>query len=186
MKVKSKQKQIVEELPNNSSTIAGFTQETRQESTLPCNIGTQNNIEQLVHERTNTDILPSGGWRGDVEELPPGGWRGDVEELPPGGWRSTVFSDYYRSKNGKCVFHFAFYPMDTRYDVDILEMPSYGTRSTTMHDTHRLKSRNGNDYRICFGDESIVSSIKTAKKWAAVWAECAVNYLESGKHFPNI
>ncbi len=115
------------------------------------------------------------------EEIPPGGWRGG-EEIPPGGWRAVI--DTYRSTDGTYYFKFCFYPAGDYYDVDILAMPSYGSRSSDLHLTHRLPSERGG-YKICFGEPQIISDLNTAKKWAASWSELTVTYIKTGREFPN-
>src|SRR5579884_3453260 len=97
--------------------------------------------------------IPAGGWRtGGGEEIPAGGWRSSGgeespadgwrasggEEIPAGGWRAVV--DTYRSVNGTHYFQFRFVPVGAYYEIDILEMPSYGLRSSDLHVTHRLTS----------------------------------------------
>jgi hypothetical protein len=128
--------------------------------------------------------IPAGGWRtGGGEEIPAGGWRaGGGEEIPAGGWRAVV--DMYRSKDGTCYFQFRFFPVGAYYDIDILDMPSYGRRSADLHETHRLPSERGG-YKICFGDPKIIADLNTAKRWAASWSELTVKYIKEGAAFPN-
>ena len=124
--------------------------------------------------------IPKGGWRGG-EEIPKGGWRGG-EEIPKGGWRAK--EDVYRTNDGGGYFKFRFYPIGDYYEIDILAMPSYGSRSSDMHSTHRLPSGRGG-YKICFGDPRILRDLNTAKKWAAVWSEYTNRYIKYGNAFPN-
>lgn len=127
--------------------------------------------------------IPAGGWRGGGEEIPAGGWRcGGGEEIPAGGWRSVV--DTYRSKDGMYYFEFRFFPVGAYFDIDILDMPSYGLRSSDLHKTHRLPSERGG-YKICFGDPKIITDLNTAKRWAASWSELTVQYIKDGSAFPN-
>ena len=128
--------------------------------------------------------IPAGGWRtGGGEEIPAGGWRaGGGEEIPAGGWRAVV--DTYRSKDSMYLFQFRFFPVGAYYDIDIMEMPSYGIRSSDLHVTHRLPSERGG-YKICFGDPKIITDLNTAKRWAASWCELTVKYIKEGTAFPN-
>ena len=130
--------------------------------------------------------IPKGGWRGAESEIPKGGWRGAESEIPKGGWRasSPVLKDIYRATTGH-LFEFAFYPVGGHYEIDILSMPSYGSRSTSLHATHRLDSNQGNDKRVCFGDDSSVSTLDEARTWAASWAEHTMKYINNGVAFPN-
>jgi hypothetical protein len=125
--------------------------------------------------------IPAGGWRGG-EELPKGGWRSGGEEIPSGGWRAV--EDVYRTRDGSGYFKFRFYQIGDYYEIDILAMPSYGSRSNDLHATHRLPSGRGG-YKICFGDPRVVTDIKTAKKWASTWSEHTYTYIKSGNPFPN-
>ena len=142
--------------------------------------------------------IPTGGWRGG-EEIPEGGWRGG-EEIPEGGWRASspsfvgnilsmvspkkVIHDVYKTKNGKQLFEFAFYWKWNHYEIDIFKMPSYGSRSTDLHNTHRLPSDRGG-HKICFGDPHLINSLEEGRKWAGTWAECTMNYILHGNCFPN-
>lgn len=132
--------------------------------------------------------------KGGGEEIPAGGWRGG-EEIPEGGWRTDpylldveqeadVTYDIYRTKDGEDYFEFVFVWTGEYYDIDIFRMPSYGRRSKNLHDTHRLPSDRGG-HKICFGDPYLIDSLGTARKWAATWAECTMNYIRYGNDFPN-
>lgn len=127
--------------------------------------------------------IPAGGWRGGGEEIPAGGWRtGGGEEIPAGGWRAVV--DTYRTKDGQDYYKFRFYPIGGYFEIDIIAMPAYGSRSADLHTTHRLPSERG-DYKICFGNPHIINDLDTARKWAASWAELTSKYIKSGTPFPN-
>lgn len=97
---------------------------------------------------------------------------------------ATSFTDTYRTECGNYFFTFRFQQVGDHYEIDIVEMPSYGAQDTDPHRIHRISSSRGG-YRICFGDESVVSSPAEARKWAKAWAELTMNYIRSGIHFPN-
>jgi hypothetical protein len=138
--------------------------------------------------------IPAGGWRGGGEEIPKGGWRGGGEEIPKGGWRGggeeipegvfLAVEDVYRTTDGAGYFKFRFYQIGDYYEIDILAMPSYGIRDAGPHITHRLTSARGG-YKICFGDPKIVTTLSGAKQWAGMWSEHTMNYIKSGRSFPN-
>lgn len=119
--------------------------------------------------------------------IPLGIFKGSEGVIPKGGWRSLFpVRDIYRDNSGRHHFEFEFHPGTAGYDIDIISMPEYpASLQTDFHRTHRLSSRHGNDTRICFGDESEVSTLEKAKQWAGVWAEHTVALIENGTRFPN-
>jgi hypothetical protein len=106
------------------------------------------------------------------------------ERLPSGVWQSYNYIDVYRTQDGRAYFEFGFMRLGNHIQVDILDMPEYGYRDTSLHATHRLQNGNGT-YYICFGDASIISDMSMAKKWAGKWAELTWRYITSGTPFPN-
>ncbi len=120
--------------------------------------------------------------------IPYGIFLGTESVIPKGGWRSTnvPVRDIYRDNSGKNFFEFEFNGTSAGFNIDIISMPSYPSNlKTDLHKTHRLSSKNGNDYRICFGDASKVSTLEKAQQWAGVWAEHTVALIENGIEFPN-
>lgn len=135
------------------------------------------NLEKQINVQFN---LPNGVFLGTESEIPPGGWR--VSNLNP----SYPTQDVYRSECGRCHFKFGFYPTGNIYEIDILQMPNYPSNlKSNLHRTHRLPSNHGNDYRICFGNDSNVNNIDNARKWAAIWSEHTVALIEDDIDFPN-
>ena len=96
-------------------------------------------------------------------------------------------TDTYRTRDGRAYFKFRFVPQGfffTHWEIDILAMPSYGGRSEGLHETHRLPSdRSDCRYRVCIGDESSVSSLSDARRWAGSWAEETWKYIQWGERF---
>jgi hypothetical protein len=131
------------------------------------------------------EIPTQGGWRGGSDEIPKGGWRGGADEIPAGGWRSRIKTDVYRTEDGAAFFEFGFEQIGNIVEIDILDMPSYGSRDDGLHSTHRLPSDRG-CYKICFGDPTISSDMYAAKKWAKQWSEQTWDYIRTGKAFPNV
>ena len=103
--------------------------------------------------------------------------------IPKGVFNAYII-DIYGCRNGRDSFEFGFYWTGNYYEIDILEMPSYGSVSTDLHDTHRLPSNRGG-YRICFGKPRIINSMSAAKKWAGAWSELTIMYIREGIPFPN-
>ena len=107
------------------------------------------------------------------------------EEIPTGGWRANV-TDEYRTRDGSAYFTFRFVDVGTHYEIDIIYQPSYGSRESDQHSTHRLSSsRSDCNYRVCLGDDRQANSLSNAKKWAGTWAEHTWNYIRTGRPFPN-
>ena len=90
------------------------------------------------------------------------------------------YTDYiadiqYRGRN----YHFRF--KITKSDSDgfrayIEEAPSYGSRSTSLHATHRLRDSNG--HYICWN--SRIDSLGAMKAVAQLWTKATVMYIADG------
>lgn len=94
---------------------------------------------------------------------------------------STV-NDVYRTNDGQGYFEFNFVKVRNLYEVDIVSTPSYGSRSTDLHSTHRLNSERGG-YKICFGDPSVVTSLDKAMKYVENWCEGTWQDIKTGRTF---
>ncbi len=90
--------------------------------------------------------------------------------------------DVYRTNDGKAYFEFDFVKVGSRYEVDIKKHPSYNGRSTGQHETHRLNSSRGG-YKVCFANESTVTSLDKARTWVEAWSEGTWSYIKTGKRF---
>ncbi len=128
--------------------------------------------------RCGGEDIPPGGFRGG-EDIPPGGFRGG-EDIPPGGFRDE--RDTYRTRDGRNTYTFDFIKTGGHYEVDIVSQPSYGGRNSGCHETHRLSSSRGGK-RICFGRDSAVSTMATAKRYAKSWADNTDTYIKTGRSF---
>lgn len=107
------------------------------------------------------------------------------EQIPSlGGFRAT--EDVYRTGDGQAIFKFRFVKVGSKYEIDIVNMPSYTRygRSGDLHLTHRLPSDRGG-HKICFGDPSIVKDLNAARQWAKNWSEETWKYLQRGEAFSN-
>jgi len=122
--------------------------------------------------------------------IPSGRFMPPESKIPKGGWRSWFppFRDVYRTLDGRHFFEFEFHAMeDGNVEIDIIRMPDYPTLLVSnLHETHRLESNHGNEFRVCFGDASESSSIDSAQEWAGAWAEHSMRLIESGIEFPNV
>lgn len=90
--------------------------------------------------------------------------------------------DVYRTNDGNAYFEFEFVKVGSKYQVDIVSQPSYGSRDSDLHLTHRLPSDRGG-HRVCFADDDAVTSIGRAQKWVEAWAESTWRYINSGTNF---
>ena len=92
--------------------------------------------------------------------------------------------DTYRTNNGRYYFEFMFEDKCSHYEAHILNQPSYESRETDLHSTHRLESNYpGCSYRICFANESDVPSLNKVRAYAESWSELTVKYIENGTRF---
>ncbi|WP_319591936.1 hypothetical protein [uncultured Draconibacterium sp.] len=144
-----------------------------------------NNYSCVATKQLVTNEIKSTKRVNEPELMVPGIFCGG-EEIPPGGWRVPISywqSDTYRTLDGCAFFDFGFFDTGNHIEIDIVSMPGYGNRDSSLHSTHRLPSdRDG--YKICFGDESVVEK-SNARYWAAAWAELSWNYIKTGEEFPN-
>jgi hypothetical protein len=101
----------------------------------------------------------------------------------------STYNDTYRTRDGRAYFDFRFvscggFFSSGFWEIDILNMPSYGARDDGLHATHRLPSDRWDcSYKICVGDDSSVSSLSDAKRWAKAWAEETWKYIKTGERF---
>ena len=88
---------------------------------------------------------------------------------------------YYRTSDGtKTDYKFSFERQrNGSWRIYILEQPSYGSRSTGLHATHRL--RDGDRKYICW--DSRIGTLKEAKQVAALWSDKTQEYIQTGRRF---
>lgn len=114
------------------------------------------------------------------EEIKPGTLHSGVEQLK-GGTLCAAFSPAtYRTKDGNAFYKFRYVDIGGKFEIDIVEQPSYRHRSTDAHITHRLPSaRNGQ--KICISSGHEPTSLDGAKNISMQWAELTNEYIKSGK-----
>ena len=66
-----------------------------------------------------------------------------------------------------------------KYEIDILEQPSYGGRNDSSLVAHRLPSNRGG-LKICVSSGHEPASVKKARKLAKGWAELTNTYIKTG------
>ena len=100
----------------------------------------------------------------------------------------SQIQDTYRTRDGRARFTFRFvetgggFFSSPHVEIDIVDSPSYGHRSTGSHDTHRVPSDRGG-YKVCIGHEDQVRSQTDAKRYARAWAEETWKYITRGETF---
>ena len=75
------------------------------------------------------------------------------------------------------VFKFGLRCDDAGWLIHILDQPDYGTRSTDLRDTHRLRNTRGESL-VCWTEQ--LASPLDAYRVAVVWAEATCNYITAG------
>ena len=96
----------------------------------------------------------------------------------------NLIEDTYRTRDGRAFFLFRFIWVSPYFEIEIVEMPCYGARNTCAHETHRLDGNSGSGFKkICFGDESAVDTLETAREYAVAWAENTWQYILTGARF---
>ena len=87
---------------------------------------------------------------------------------------------FYRTKDGLADYYFSFEQLaDGNWRAFILSQPSYGGRSESLHDTHRL--RDGGRYYVCW--TAPLSTFHDTQQVAAIWADSTQDYIRTGNSF---
>ena len=87
---------------------------------------------------------------------------------------------FYRTKDGRADYHFSFEEQsDGTWRAYILDQPSYRSRDTSAHATHRLSD--GSRKYVCWTDP--LYSLTKAKQVASFWADKTQKYIRTGKKF---
>lgn len=97
----------------------------------------------------------------------------------------TLHADYspatYRTKDGSSYYKFRYVDIGGRFEIDIIEQPSYRHRDTSAHTTHRLPSVRGGQ-KICISSGHEPSTLEVAKNISMQWAELTHTYILTGKN----
>lgn len=89
---------------------------------------------------------------------------------------------HYRAFDGRTdfVFTFEYVPSASSWRAYITRSPGYGARSSSMVDTHRLRDERG--WYVCW--DSPIRTVCDCQGVAALWADCTLNYINSGSFRP--
>jgi len=94
--------------------------------------------------------------------------------------RPSAVRIYYRTRDGLADYRFSIERQTNgAYRVFILAQPSYGSKSTAAHATHRLSA--GGRHYVCWNRP--LRSEGEAKTVAALWADATQQYIKSGRRF---
>ena len=114
------------------------------------------------------------------EEIQPGTLHYNVEKLITGTLCASYSPATYRTKDGTAVYKFRYIDIGGKFEIDILEQPSYSYRDTSAHKTHRLPSaRNGQ--KICISAGCEPTTLEGAKNISTQWAELTNTYIKTGR-----
>lgn len=88
---------------------------------------------------------------------------------------------YYRTRDGRADYGFSIERQgNNTYRAYIASQPSYGSRATGPHDTHRLTDSGGRTY-VCWTRP--LRSEADARAVAAAWADATQEYIRTGGGF---
>jgi hypothetical protein len=88
---------------------------------------------------------------------------------------------FYRTRDGGSDYGFSIERQsDGTYRPYIASQPTYGSRSTGAHETHRLTGAGGRKF-VCW--DRPLHSEEEAKTVAALWADATQNYIRTGRRF---
>ena len=113
------------------------------------------------------------------EEVKPGTLHSIGEQLIGGTLCATYSPATYRTKDGKAYYRFRYVDIGGKFEIDILEQPSYRNRDSSALATHRMPSIRGG-YRISVAGDREPTTIDEAKSSSQQWAELTHEYIHSG------
>ncbi len=88
---------------------------------------------------------------------------------------------YYRTRDGRADYAFSIERHgNNTYRAYIVSQPSYGSRDTGPHETHRLTDSAGRQY-VCWTRP--LRSEADARGVAAAWADASQEYIRTGQGF---
>jgi hypothetical protein len=105
--------------------------------------------------------------------------RRGYETIKAGTLYATNSPGTYRTHDGEDYYKFRFVGSGGKFEIDILEQPSYRGRDERAEITHRLPSdRSGK--KICVTPGLEPTSLSAAYKLAMGWAELTNTYIKRG------
>ena len=102
------------------------------------------------------------------------------EALLSGTLHATYSPATYRTKDGASYYKYRFVEIGGgKFEIDILEQPSYRGRDSGARVVHRLPSARGG-LKICVSEGCEPTSLDAAKNLAIGWAELTNTYIKTG------
>jgi hypothetical protein len=83
----------------------------------------------------------------------------------------------YRTMDGRADYEFSFEQRNGNWRAYIVSQPSYGSRATDSHSTHRLTDEYGRKY-VCW--RGTLRTRDEAKQVAALWSDRTQDYIRYG------
>ena len=111
------------------------------------------------------------------------GYNPFASKLPPKKVDSGSYYNIYKTRDGKYYFMFRYIllPRRNTWDIDIMSMPSYGSRDKSYTTTHRLDSHRPDcAYKICVYADKAPKDLQSAMKLSMDWAELTYHYIKTG------
>lgn len=91
----------------------------------------------------------------------------------------AVSKIYYRTRDGRADYQFSFERLsDGSIRPYIESMPSYGSRDTGLHTTHRLHD-SSRRYYVCWNRPLI--NVEDVKQVVALWSDLTQEYIKTGR-----
>jgi hypothetical protein len=103
-----------------------------------------------------------------------------IFNLPPTLPGDNTLNYSVNSPRGRKDFTFKYEKVGSIYRAFIINCPSYGSRATGLHDTHRLTD-NGR-YYVCWTPEP--TRLDDITQVSKLWAEATAKYIDTGR-FPT-
>lgn len=102
------------------------------------------------------------------------------EQLKEGTLHADISPATYRTKDGGAYYKFRYVNIGGKFEIDIVEQPSYRHRDTSAHVIHRLPSARGGE-KICISSGHEPTTLEGAKNISMQWAELTHEYIKTGR-----
>jgi hypothetical protein len=103
-----------------------------------------------------------------------------LEQLKKGTLHADISPATYRTKDGGAYYKFRYVSTGGKFEIDIVEQPSYRHRDTSAHVVHRLPSARGGE-KICISAGHEPTTLARAKSISMQWAELTHIYINTGR-----
>jgi len=108
-------------------------------------------------------------------------WNGETIRFS--NWDNGAYGIFnYSTRDRAFDFVFDLQPLGREVRIYIVNQPSYGSRASDGHTTHRLGLDTGRPY-ICIDQPLQPTNVPDALSWAVYWAEKSAEYIRTGRPF---